>query len=119
MSNFRLLYEEYIILSEEESKFLQIYGENLTKLLFIQKLKSRTSNLLSTLIRGEKFRLKNPILDFYQNAIEAQKVYNKNKESLSFDAIELIYKKNILRVLEKLKDTVLLPKISMNMTEKH
>ena len=106
-------------MNEEESKSLQIYGENLTKLLFIQKLKSRTKGLFSKFLIREKLRLKNPLLDFYQNAIKAKKIYNKNKEPLTFEEIELIYQKNILRVLEKLKDSVLLPKISMNMTEEH
>jgi hypothetical protein len=96
-----------------------LYGENLTKLLFLEKLEGRTTNILKSLFLSNQYKIKNPILDFYQNMIFNSKVLNKKAEVMDYEAMKDTYKANLLKIVNGLRDTVMLPKIAMNMADKH
>lgn len=114
-----MLYEDYINVTEDQKQSLRSYGENLTKLLFVMKLQKRTTNVLKSIFMANEFKMKNPLLDFYENVVKAGKVLNHQKHPIDFAEIERIYQNNLVRIVHKLKETVLLPKISLNMADKH
>lgn len=106
-------------MTEDQRQSLRSYGENLAKLLFVQKLQKRTSNVLKSIFMVRELKATNPLLDFYENIVKAGKVHNHQKQPIDFAQIERIYQNNLVQIVHKLKETVLLPKISLNMTDKH
>lgn len=115
----RLIYEDYVNLTKYQTRLLQLYGENLTKLLFLEKLEGRTSNIFKTLFTSNQLKVRNPMLDLYNNLILNSKLENKLGQAMGYSEVKTVYKANLIKIVNGLSDSVMLPKIAMNMADKH
>lgn len=110
----RILYNEYFELNEIEKEFIRDYGRNLGKLLQIQSEDDLNDRDFFSIFKPRSFQPTIPQLQLYHNLMEHEGVVESNGDILKSDDVKERYKGELLRTINILKDSVLVPKICFN-----
>ena len=104
-------------MNELENEMVKDYGRNLAKLkqIHYEELFHGFSILPGSKIM--KYLSKSPVLNYYQNLITSNKVIDDEGNPMTYDSIKKVYQKELMKSINILKDSVLLPKVCLNIVD--